>query len=79
VLIVFVVHLLSRQLSWIVVLLWNVAVLYIALGFRQFSHFYTDVAAALRAGDIVRARAVIASGAAREKLDAMVRFSNTLG
>ena len=54
VLIVFVVHLLSRQLSWIVVLFWNVAVLYIALGFRQFSHFYTDVAAALRgalAGD----------------------------
>ncbi len=28
---------------------------------------------------VERARAVIASGAAREKLDAMVRFSNTLG
>jgi adenosylcobinamide-phosphate synthase len=60
VLIVFIVHLLSRQLSWIVVLFWNVAVLYVALGFRQFSHFYTDVAAALRAGDVARARAVIA-------------------
>jgi len=59
-LIVFVVHMLSRQLSWITVLLWNVAVLYLALGFRQFSHFYTDVAAALRAADPARARAVIA-------------------
>lgn len=59
-LIVVIVHLLSRQLSWIVVLCWNVAVLYLALGFRQFSHFYTDVATALRAGDVARARAVIA-------------------
>lgn len=56
VLLVFVVHLLSRQLSWIAVLGWNVAVLYLALGFRQFSHFYTDIAAALRAGDLARAR-----------------------
>ena len=69
VLIVVIVHLLSRQLSWITVLLWNVAVLYLALGFRQFSHFYTDVAAALRAADATRARAVIAAwrgGAAGE-------------
>ncbi len=59
-LITFIVYLLSRQLSWIAVLGWNIVVLYLALGFRQFSHFYTDVAAALRAGDLPRARAVIA-------------------
>lgn len=55
-----IVYWLSRQMSWIAVLAWNVVVLYLALGFRQFSHFYTDVAAALRAGDLPRAREVIA-------------------
>ena len=55
-----VVYLLSRQLNWIAVLAWNVVVLYVAFGFRQFSHFYTDAATALRAGDLSRARAVIA-------------------
>ena len=55
-----VVYLLSRQLNWIAVLAWNVVVLYVAFGFRQFSHFYTDAATALRAGDLPRARAVIA-------------------
>lgn len=59
-LIAFVVYLLSRQLSWLAVLAWNVAVLYLALGFRQFSHFFTDVESALRGGDLARARAVIA-------------------
>ncbi len=60
VLMTFVVYLLSRQLSWMAVLAWNVAVLYLALGFRQFSHFFTDVAAALHAGDLPRGREVIA-------------------
>jgi adenosylcobinamide-phosphate synthase len=59
-LIALVVYLLSRQVSWIAVLAWNVAVLYLALGFRQFSHFFTDVSAALRAGDLPHAREVIA-------------------
>lgn len=59
-LIAFGVYLLSRQLSWLAALSWNVAILYLAFGFRQFSHFYTDAAAALRAGDLPRARAVIA-------------------
>jgi adenosylcobinamide-phosphate synthase len=59
-LIAFVVYLLSRQLNWLAALAWNVVILYLALGFRQFSHFYTDVAASLRAGDLPRARGVIA-------------------
>jgi cobalamin biosynthesis protein CobD/CbiB len=42
-------------------LLWNVAVLYLALGFRQFSHFYTDVMLALRASDLARAREVLST------------------
>ncbi len=35
---------------------WNVAVLYLLMGFRRFSHAYTAVAGALEAGDVIRAR-----------------------
>jgi adenosylcobinamide-phosphate synthase len=38
---------------------WNVAILYLALGFRQFSHFYTDIHLALRMGETERARALL--------------------
>lgn len=38
---------------------WNVAVLYLALGFRQFSHYYTDIHLALRMGETERARALL--------------------
>jgi cobalamin biosynthesis protein CobD/CbiB len=38
-------------------LLWNVAVLYLTMGFRQFSHEFTATAEALRAGDLAQARA----------------------
>jgi cobalamin biosynthesis protein CobD/CbiB len=38
----------------------NVAVLYLLLGFRRFSHAFSDIAAALKAGDIGRARRALA-------------------
>lgn len=50
-----------RHASGLLAFLWNVAVLYVALGFRQFSHFYTDVMLALRASDLARAREVLSS------------------
>ncbi len=50
-----------RHANGLLALLWNVAVLYLALGFRQFSHFYTDVMLALRAGDLARAREVLST------------------
>lgn len=40
--------------------LFNVAVLYLVLGFRQFSHFFTDIHMALRTGDLERARHLLA-------------------
>jgi adenosylcobinamide-phosphate synthase len=46
----------SRHMSGLLALAWNVAVLYLALGFRQFSHFYNNVMVALRAGDLAQAR-----------------------
>ena len=39
---------------------WNVLILYLTMGFRQFSHFYTDIQLALRMGDLPRARALLA-------------------
>ena len=32
--------------------LWNVAVLYLTMGFRQFSHAFTQIVEALRIGDL---------------------------
>ena len=40
-------------------LAFNVVALYFTLGFRQFSHYFTDLQLAIRAGDLERARALI--------------------
>jgi adenosylcobinamide-phosphate synthase len=40
---------------------WNVAVLYATLGFRQFSHYFTEIRAALEMGDDETARRVLQS------------------
>ena len=47
---------LSPILGW----LWNVLVLYLTLGFRQFSHHFTDIQLALRMDDLPRARKELA-------------------
>ncbi len=41
-------------------LAWNIVVLYLLMGFRRFSHAYTDIITALRAGDIAAARRALA-------------------
>lgn len=51
-----IVYAALRHVNGLLALAWNVVVLYLALGFRQFSHFYTDVMAALGANDLPRAR-----------------------
>jgi adenosylcobinamide-phosphate synthase len=40
-------------------LIWNVAVLYLTLGFRQFSHYFTDIRDALNRGDESAARQLL--------------------
>ena len=56
-LLVFAVHAaLLWGVGWPVAVLWNVAVLYITLGFRQFSHHFTGIRDALEEGDEERAR-----------------------
>jgi adenosylcobinamide-phosphate synthase len=47
-------------LGWIAAVIWNVAVLYLTLGFRQFSHHFTDIRDALDAGDEDAARSLLA-------------------
>lgn len=39
--------------------LFEVSLLYLAMGFRQFSHFFTDIQLALRMGEVDRARSLI--------------------
>ncbi|MBA2672923.1 CobD/CbiB family protein [Ramlibacter sp.] len=53
--------LLLHTLGWVAAVLWSVAVLYVTLGFRQFSHHFTDIRDALDAGDEVRARELLAN------------------
>lgn len=47
----------ALQLGWWVALLLNVLVLYLTLGFRQFSHHFTVIQTALESGDLDAARA----------------------
>ena len=46
---------LSPLLGW----LWTVVMLYLTMGFRQFSHYYTDIQFALRMGDLPQARKLL--------------------
>jgi len=51
---------LQLWIGWIAAVVWNVAVLYLTLGFRQFSHHFTDIRDALDAGDEDSARSLLA-------------------
>ena len=52
--------LLVLTLGWLAAVLWSVAVLYVTLGFRQFSHHFTDIRDALEGGDEDLARELLA-------------------
>ena len=53
--------LLVQAIGWPAAVVWNIVVLYITLGFRQFSHHFTEIRDALEAGDEERARELLAS------------------
>ncbi|OGB29446.1 MAG: cobalamin biosynthesis protein CbiB [Burkholderiales bacterium RIFCSPLOWO2_12_FULL_61_40] len=58
---VLAVHwLLIWSLGWIAAAVWSVAILYSTLGFRQFSHHFTEIRDALDAGDENQARQLLA-------------------
>lgn len=57
---------LSPILAWAL----NVGILYLTMGFRQFSHHYTEIQVALRLGDIPRARQLLAEWQGRSTSEA---------
>jgi adenosylcobinamide-phosphate synthase len=54
------IYLAAWQFSAVLALLWNVVVLYGTMGFRQFSHYFTDIRDALQRGDESTARRLLA-------------------
>jgi cobalamin biosynthesis protein CobD/CbiB len=65
-------HALSSAAGWPFALLLDIGVLYLTLGFRQVSHYFTDIQVAIKAGDVDRARALLeewrgASGVVRTR------------
>ena len=57
--ILFALHWALGQVHALLAFLLAVVVLYFTVGFRQFSHFFTDIQLALRSADIDRARALL--------------------
>ncbi|MBA3594479.1 MAG: CobD/CbiB family protein [Pseudomonadota bacterium] len=53
-------HWLLWSINVALAFLWSVAVLYVTLGFRQFSHYFTDIRDALDDGDEITARELLA-------------------
>lgn len=51
---------LESGLGWLFAVVWNVALLYVTLGFRQFSHHFTAIREALENGDETQARELLA-------------------
>jgi adenosylcobinamide-phosphate synthase len=54
------VHAILIHNSHLLALAFNVAVLYFSLGFRRFSHYFTDIQQALKEGEVEQARTLLA-------------------
>jgi adenosylcobinamide-phosphate synthase len=54
------IHLLLLRINLILAFIWGVAILYVTLGFRQFSHHFTNIRDALDDGDEATARELLA-------------------
>ena len=74
---------LMRNLNVFLAIAWSVGVLYVAMGFRRFSHCFTDIAQALREQNLDNARDVLARwrGVPSDELNAadVARVSIELG
>jgi adenosylcobinamide-phosphate synthase len=72
-------HALLFRISPFLALLFNIAALYLTIGFRQFSHPFTAIQVAIRSGDLERARQLLeewrgVSGVVRER-EELIRLS----
>ncbi|MBS1196452.1 MAG: CobD/CbiB family protein [Proteobacteria bacterium] len=63
-------HFLLYRVNPLLALLFNVLVLYLTMGFRQFSHHYSDIQQALGEGELERARSLLSEwrGSSCEKM-----------
>jgi adenosylcobinamide-phosphate synthase len=73
------IHALLYSVHGLLALAFNIVVLYLTLGFRQFSHYFTDIQVAVKSGDIDRARSLLeqwrgASGVVRTR-EEVIRLS----
>jgi adenosylcobinamide-phosphate synthase len=57
---VFVAEWLLHRVSAPLAMLWSIAVLYVTVGFRQFSYFYNEINSSLKNGDVAAARVQLA-------------------
>lgn len=69
VVVVALVHYLLSSISLVLAFLWNVLMVYLTLGFRQFSHYFTDIHEALRSDDMVTARLLLNEWSGRDTTD----------
>lgn len=49
-----------EKISPFAVLAWNILIIYLTLGFRHYSHYYTSIQLALNSGDVMAARSLLA-------------------
>ncbi len=63
------VYVTALHVSIFLAFAWNVLVLYFTLGFRQFSHYFTDISDALNHGDVPGARAILRQWKALDTLE----------
>jgi cobalamin biosynthesis protein CobD/CbiB len=73
------IHQLLASAHFLLALAFNIAVLYFTLGFRQFSHHFTEIQLAVKSGDVERARQLLeewrgASGVTRTR-EEVIRLS----
>src|SRR3984893_7140511 len=54
-----IVYYVLHKINFVLAFAWNVAVVYFTLGFRQFSHYFTDIHLALNNDDVPRAREIL--------------------
>lgn len=63
------IYYLLYRISFVLAFLWNVVVVYLTLGFRQFSHYFTDIHLALNNDDVPRAREILAQWTGLDTVD----------
>lgn len=63
------IYLLALHYSLLLALAWNIVVLYFTLGFRQFSHYFTDIQDALNHQDTETARSLLRQWKALDTVD----------